>query len=522
METNYGSLGALGTAYYPGFPPTNVAFGQGGALANTGDNDPSVGFTGGNSANSYLFVPLKSPAMYLKPPVTFECWINTTALVFGDIMGNGGANGDGSGNWSGIRMTYAGNNVGGPALQAYVCKGSGTSYNEFTTPPNSLTVGNWHYCVMTYDGTSLLLYVDGVQETNGTTPMAANYWTPLTIGAARWDKGLTRFYKGLLDEAAVYTNVLSALQITNHYLAGITSGSNYMQTILADNPLLYYRMDNALTNPSPTTYPTAVNFGTAPVNGAYVSGIVPGGVSGPSIAPLGTNSVAAPINGVYSCVDAGYDPSFNPTGTQPFTAMTWFRTYPSDERVQAIMGQGQNWGMVLDGTQGKIVWTNSASPSVTSTNKLNDGQWHFVAGVYDGTKSYLYVDGALNNSAVATGGLTGDTNDLFLGGDAAYTFAQDNWGSWYFAGALAQAAFFTNALTVAQIQQAYNIATPIMVTPTISVTGSGNNVTIIYVGTLLSSANVTGPYTTNSVGGAISPYKTPATNAQQFYRSSSP
>jgi hypothetical protein len=519
METNYGSLGALGTAYYPGLPPTNVAFGQGGALTNTGNNDPSVGFTGGN-ANSYLFVPLKSPAMYLQPPVTFECWMNTTNSTLADLMGNGGANGDGSGNWSGIRMTYGGST--GVKLQAYVYNGSGSTYNTFTTPANALTVGKWHYCVMTYDGTNLLLYVDGVQTTNAPVSMATNYWTPLTIGTGRWDKGPTRGYTGLLDEAAVYTNVLSALQITNHYLAGITSGSNYMQTILADNPLLYYRMDNALTNPSPTTYPTAVNFGTAPVNGAYVSGIVPGGVSGPSIAPLGTNSVAAPINGVYSCVDAGYDPSFNPTGTQPFTAMTWFRTYPSDERVQAIMGQGQNWGMVLDGTQGKIVWTNSASPSVTSTNKLNDGQWHFVAGVYDGTKSYLYVDGALNNSAVATGGLTGDTNDLFLGGDAAYTFAQDNWGSWYFAGALAQAAFFTNALTAAQIQQAYNIATPIMVTPTISVTGSGNYVTITYVGTLLSSTNVTGPYTTNSVDGAISPYTTPATNAQQFYRSSSP
>jgi hypothetical protein len=54
------------------------------------------------------------------------------------------------------------------------------------------------------------------------------------------------------------------------------------------------------------------------------------------------------------------------------------------------------------------------------------------------------------------------------------------------------------------------------VTPTVSLVLAGANVAITYTGTLVSSTNVAGPY--NPVTGASSPYSTPATNAQMFYR----
>ena len=105
-----------------------------------------------------------------------------------------------------------------------------------------------------------------------------------------------------------------------------------------------------------------------------------------------------------------------------------------------------------------LIWSTGAAGSVTSTNTLNDGYWHQVAGVYDGTKDYLYVDGGFNNSGMATGGIAGNTNDhLFLGGDPDYTLVGNN--QRYFAGAIAQAAFFTNALTAAQISHLFSVAT---------------------------------------------------------------
>jgi hypothetical protein len=106
--------------------------------------------------------------------------------------------------------------------------------------------------------------------------------------------------------------------------------------------------------------------------------------------------------------------------------------------------------------------------------------------------------------------------DMMIGADPQYTNTPAGVGQ-QFAGQVCEVAIFTNALTATQIQAIYNEA----ILPTISVTGSGNNVTITYAVTLLSSTNATGPY--QPVPGATnSPYTTPATNAQQFYRSSSP
>jgi hypothetical protein len=517
LETNYGTLGSLGTAYYAGTNTPGVTFGQGGALSATGDYDSSVGFLGGNSS-SYLFVPLKTAALYLKPPLTFECWINSTSTTLADLIGDGGANGDGSGLWSGIRISYNPGFSGGPTLTAYTyAPGSNANtYTQINAAANTLPFGAWNHCVVTYDGNNLLLYVNGALQGSGTVSMATNYWSPITIGTGRWTSGSTRGYKGLLDEAAVYTNILTATQITNHYLAGTIYGSNYMQTVENDQPLLYYRMDNVYTAPDPTVYPTAVNYGTAPVNGAYGSGIMPGGVSGST--DLGKNAVAAPINGAYSCVDAGYDSSFNPTGSQPFTAMTWFKTYPADERMQTVMSQGNNWALNLNTVSagGQILWNLSNGSQVSSTNTLNDEQWHFVAGVYDGTNSFLYLDGALNNSTPAAGGLIGEPiTDVFLGGDADNTFEQNFFGSRYFAGAIAQAAFYTNALSAAQIGKIYNVAA----IPTINLSYSGGQVVIIYTGTLLSSTNVAGPYS-QVIGATTSPYTVAPTRSVVFYRSS--
>jgi hypothetical protein len=531
METNYGTLGELGNAYYAATNVNNVTFNQAGALTASGDNDTAVLFTGDSltsqtitNIDSYAFVPRRTPALTLRPPLSLECWVNSSFTTFGDMFGEGGGTGlnapSGAGNYGGIRMSWSGA-ASGASLSLYVANGNGTTRNSVSTPANSISLGRWHHLLATYDGTNTVLYVDGAQLARdsttlaGANTMAPDLWSPFTMGGSFWQNiGPARAFNGCLDEIAVYTNVLSALQVTNHYLAGITSGSNYMPTVLGDQPLLYYRMDCAgYTNPA-TVLPVAFNYGSSPVYGFYSPGTVPAGVFGPPILELGTNTAASPINGVISCVDAGYDPAFNPVGTQPFTAMIWFRTYLSDGRTQAIMSHGSlaSWGMNLMGTNGTLAW-NSGAGSVVSTNLLNDGNWHFAAGVYDGTKNYLYVDGALNNSAPVSGSVAGNTTDhLFLGGDPDYTTVGS--GQRYFAGAIAQAAFYTNLLTLPQIQQLYTIAN----TPVVSLSrNSGSQLVITYTGTLLSSTNAAGPYMI--VTGATSPYVIPATNQQQFYRS---
>jgi hypothetical protein len=285
------------------------------------------------------------------------------------------------------------------------------------------------------------------------------------------------------------------------------------------------------TNANPNLYPLALNYGSAPLDAQYVSGTVPGELSGPS--GFGTNAVAVGLNGVFSCVNAGSYSAFNATGSQPFTALTWFKTYPSDGRVQDLMSHGTNWALVLDGTSGDVVWDTQGAGPVLSTSTFNDTTWHLAAGVYDGTNSTLYIDGQLNSSLPVTSSQAGDTGDpLYLGGNAAFAAVGNN--QQYFAGALAQAAYFTNALTAAQIAQIYSSVNPVNTSPTpIGFSLSGNQLTLswpanhtgwqlqsetdsVSVGIITNSANwvnVAGSTITNKIITAINPG-----NGCVFYR----
>jgi hypothetical protein len=460
METNYGTLGATGNAYYAVTNAGDVTFGQSGALTASGNNDTCVYFPGTSTTylDSFLLVPQKVSALGLRPPLTLEAWVNAnnTGLSTQDFLGQGDGN-------NGVRLSW---NTSGNGVFAAIFRNSAQNgaYQQFNYPVPA--ANQWYHAVLTYDGANVNFYLNGVLQgtTNATMTTSS---APLTIGNGLWAGPGTspeRPFNGYEDEVAVYTNVLTAQQISNHYLAATTAGSNYFQTVGNDRPLLYYHMDCAgYTNVSALYCPEAVNYGSAAPNGAYLSGVAPGGVAGPAlVGSINSNTVAAPINGEISCVDAGYDPTFNPSGSQPFTVMTWFRAYPADARGQTIMGHGgQNWTMNLTGS-GLIAWSLYNGGAVGSTESFNDGNWHMAAGVFDGTNINLYMDGELNNTAVATGVMTNETNThLYLGGNADFT--QIPGAQQYFAGALAQAALFTNALTATQIQAIYVSSQPVTV-----------------------------------------------------------
>ena len=183
--------------------------------------------------------------------------------------------------------------------------------------------------------------------------------------------------------------------------------------------------------------------------------------------------------------------------------------------MQALMGHGAtSWSLNLNGANGKLVW-NSGVGSVTSSAIYNDGAWHQAAGVYTGSQNYLYVDGSQSAAGGASGSIAGSTNHVFLGGDPDFTTVGVN--ERYFGGAIAQAAIFTNALTLAQIQATYQAAvTPPL--PTLSILGqNGNQLQLSWnYGILQGATNVTGPYL--DLTNVNSPESILMTNAVQFYR----
>src|SRR5204862_3698288 len=85
-----------------------------------------------------------------------------------------------------------------------------------------------------------------------------------------------------------------------------------------------------------------------------------------------------------------------------------------------------------------------ANQYVTGSTLVLDGQWHFLAGTYDGSTNFLYVDGLLNAGKAAPNPILGNPNDVWVGDDP------DNFGH-VFHGTVDEVAIFPYALSAAQI-----------------------------------------------------------------------
>jgi len=144
----------------------------------------------------------------------------------------------------------------------------------------------------------------------------------------------------------------------------------------------------------------------------------------------------------------------------------------------------------LAGTSGTKTMTFSAqglsAPDLTGTRNVNDGQWHHVAAVYDGTNKYLYIDGTLDASQSATGLIGFDGAPLEIGANAETSSA--------FQGALDEVTIYHRALSAAEIQLIYLVGSggkcPIYNAPV--VISQPTNQTLKAGSTAIFSASITG------------------------------
>jgi hypothetical protein len=367
--------------------------------------------------------------------------------------------------------------------------GKGNELDSASSGAGAPVIGQWNHLVCTFDGTNESMWINGVNVKNKTVTangagvnFAPDLTTPLLIGTgpeitAQSGEGGLDFY-GVIDEVAIYKEILPSNSIVNHYNAAHTT--NYPNVVLQDNPVLYYRFNDTITMANsgyPTnTFPVATNYGTLGVsaNGLYQPGTAPG-VAGPPYAGFSSNTAVA-INGWFGAVDVGGSnlPSvLNPVGKVPLTVVSWFQGNSADapSRYQNIVGHGNNsYRLALGTTCGENRFNpyNTELQFVNATDMItnhaadNDGNWHMAAGVSDGTNAYMYLDGVLCKSTNSGTGINipGSTIDLLLGGAPDSTTANFNTANTVrnFDGQIAQVAFWNTNLTTAQIQSLFNAA----------------------------------------------------------------
>jgi hypothetical protein len=95
---------------------------------------------------------------------------------------------------------------------------TGSSWQAVVGP--TLSLNTWHHVAVSWDGTSLRLYVDGVTVATATPSSAPVAGVNRIYVGRRWDTSASPYYNGRIAAASIYGSALAEARISAHYNAG--------------------------------------------------------------------------------------------------------------------------------------------------------------------------------------------------------------------------------------------------------------------------------------------------------------
>jgi hypothetical protein len=159
------------------------------------------------------------------------------------------------------------------------------------------------------------------------------------------------------------------------------------------------------------------------------------------------------LDGVSSFVSIPDSPSLD-IFVSSITIETWIKVnqLTANSNWKGIVTKGNtSWRLQgRAGTKTVAFSTPGVSPNgdLYGSRNVNDGQWHHVAGVYDGTNMFLYVDGTLDASQPAMGSISQNSSPVCIGQTAQSS-------GYFFNGLIDEASIYNRGLTASEIQTIY-------------------------------------------------------------------
>jgi hypothetical protein len=434
---NAGSLGFVGDGTYGSL----VAHPVGGALPSQPANGGGSFFASTEAATaaaSCVTVPYQA-ALNAATPFSFEFWAKpvdagSRCAAGSIVLGNSGwifyQNAIVAGQWTfrTLSSVSANQNVSG----------------------GTITPGQWQHIVGVWDGVQNILYVNGVQVA---TAAAASFNPNTTLQLVLGNRSALDYppFAGGLDEAAYYTNALSAARVLAHYQAGTNAApaTAYDVVVQSDSPVGYWRLNDGTM---------AVNSGTRGVaaNGGYIGATTTG--AGPRPAAQSGfdagNNAATLTSASGSWIGLGTGASLS--GTTDFSLSAWVKTTATTEGVIVQQRDASPGGydgqyrffMNADGTVHFFVYQGGFQFDFSSSSVVNDGNWHQVVAVRQGADGYVYVDDQLAGSGSGTVKSLNGNFQTYIGRDL-----RD--GVTPFDGSIDEVAIFSSALGQGTVQSLY-------------------------------------------------------------------
>ena len=385
--------------------------------------------------------------------LTIEAWVNTDSPVTGDFQSIVASSNESSLNFAHFHL---GTSYG---TGARVMTGGGAAWAEVQPPPSPTPTGVWRHIALVAQSGDTRVYVDGLRTGTGSTLqftyIVPSYAGDVAIGRGGYGGGGNpgRWFKGLIDEVAIYKTALSDQQVLAHYIAG---QPEYVRLVAASQPVIYYKLHEA----GVSTGARAGNYGFlgASMHGTYRGSFtdVPSAYS-----PL---VFAKQFNSSYVSVPAVSVPGAD--NVQQFTFEFWMKPSTSND-LQAIYA-ADGW------SQGKVHLNLSSSgqelelgiyglpspyPRVNLAPYAPLGQWSHIVVTYDTLSTpgnYIvnyYVNGALIETDTGTGSQA--VTFATTGSIGAWYITWDQVYSRYFKGALGDFAVYPYVLSAHDVYLHY-------------------------------------------------------------------
>jgi hypothetical protein len=319
---------------------------------------------------------------------SFGGWMRTAKTGAQVLLSKWGGAGGSWSYWFGIGTTAPQVNISNDGASVTVIDGI-----------TNICDDRWHFLCMTFDGTMVRIYVDGVFDAGGASLgglFSGN--APLNIGASQADSSNNAAspHFGRIDEVFITADVLSEDQIRNLYCAKVPHTLAVLPSRASLN-VRRYRRGSALT---------LADFPTAPLR-LY-------NFSGGSFADEGsqnsvlTNNNAVPTAGAdgtagnafnfrSSASILGSDTGLPTAGPRSFGG--WFKTTILGGQIVVQYGSSTFTGIYVGSTTLGCIDAPSGSDTMHGPY-VADGLWHQAIvtednGAVDGIKRKLYVDGKL-------------------------------------------------------------------------------------------------------------------------------
>jgi hypothetical protein len=192
------------------YPVTGIAYGYPGPLA--GDTNTAIKTDGSGS----ILLSQASAEFDGLAPFSVEAWVSPASN--GNDLGFLVDHEDWSGNRHGWLVRASKSDYG---LERWSGGLDGAPPSASVQTLQTAVNGEWHYFVVTFDGTTERLYLDGIRRTESSlTIPVPKTGVPFSVGKQNCLPCAANSFVGVIDELAIYPKALSEDRILAHLTAG--------------------------------------------------------------------------------------------------------------------------------------------------------------------------------------------------------------------------------------------------------------------------------------------------------------